>query len=538
MSAAQDLLSTDICLAFKDVSICSLVPLEPVISNVSGFVKKGGITAVFGPSASGKSLLLQALAGRIQNMSITGNVFLNGVKVDPCLKKNTVSYVPQDTMLIGDLTAREMITNGARLKKRELRKCIDESVNSMLKDFGLDHVADTYIGTIFRSGLSGGQKRRVDVAVELIAAPSMLMLDEPTSGLDGSIAYDVLESIRNAVKAREASAHPLSVMLSIHQPNSRILDLFDHILVLGSTGVVFFGSVQESVQHFTKIGYAPPAKYTPTDFYLNATDKNFSKNKFDFVGAFNSSHLSKDLTDLMDLVESRGQIEELMQSMQRSQAVSEKQSQIRKGLPVQSVGAAELLPSYGDIEKDSVDRQALTECELMAFLYPGDRHTSFCTQFALLVERDFILAYRDPTLYILQVVLVVFFGLMIGAVFFDLKYEINASMNFIPGALLWCIMVMMYIQVFKVYHLAKSNERFRHENTNNAYSVLAAWCAELFSVSVLLITYIPGGAMGYFMAGFPGEAFPFIMLLLWLVSFNFTQIPVTNLGILSKYYFL
>jgi ABC-type multidrug transport system ATPase subunit len=458
--SASDFQSTDLCLAFKNISVSNLVPPQPIISNVSGFVKKGGITAVFGASASGKSLLLQALAGRIQNLSITGNVFLNGVAVDSADLENSVSYVPQDSsLLIGDLSAREMITDGVSFKRNAPRECLNQAVDSILDEFGLSHVADTYIGTIFRSGLSGGQKRRVDVAIELVAAPSLLLLDEPTSGLDGSIAYDALLAIRKIVQARPAD-NSLSVMLNIHQPNSRILNLFDHILVLGSSGMLFFGTVAESVQHFTKIGYAPPEKYTPTDYYLNVTSTNFTANTFDFIAAFNSSAKYDDLMELLDRVESFGQIEQLMLALAPAKSTSAAATKRLKS--PQTVGAA---PSdaieeedEGDEEGGGVpaagsdpfgssvkDRAAMLACRLSN--QKTAERTSFFTQMYLLVKRDYIIAFRDPTYYYLQVTLILFFGFLIGAVFFQLKYKIDATLTYVPGALLWLVMMMMYIQV-------------------------------------------------------------------------------------------
>jgi ABC-type multidrug transport system ATPase subunit len=136
---------------------------------------------VFGASASGKSLLLKSLSGRIGNLSITGDVLLNGVKVDPLDTQNGISYVSQDNMLLGDLTPREMLTQSASFKLNCSKSEIAARVNKVLKDLGIDHVADNYIGTVFRAGLSGGQQRRVDAGIELVATPSVLLMDEPTT---------------------------------------------------------------------------------------------------------------------------------------------------------------------------------------------------------------------------------------------------------------------------------------------------------------------------------------------------------------------
>eukprot|EP01041_Mallomonas_annulata_P019674 gene19674-39111_t len=182
----------EVALSFKHIGIATINPPDPILSNVSGYVSKGGITAIMGASASGKSLLMKALAGQVQNLSITGELLMEGVDVDPRDIGNAVGYVPQEDMLIGELSAREMLRNAALMKRNKNADLIEADVTRLLTAFGLDKVADNPIGTVFVRGLSGGQKKRVDIGTELIAAPSVLLLDEPTSGLDASIALEVL----------------------------------------------------------------------------------------------------------------------------------------------------------------------------------------------------------------------------------------------------------------------------------------------------------------------------------------------------------
>lgn len=411
--------------------------------------------------------------------------------IKPENTQNSIVYVPQTTMLLGDLTAKEMVHNAATLKCKAPAAVSRQRVDKILKDFAIDHVQDTYIGTVFRAGLSGGQKRRVDVAVELATAPSIALLDEPSSGLDGSIAYDVLFAIRQSAQKQNTA-----VMLSIHQPNSRILGLFDHIMVLGGGGLAFFGTVEESIAHFTRIGYEPPANVTPTDFYLKAIDANFTQSKYDFIGAFNSSEKYFDLFDLIECVERRGQVEQLMASMDMAEIKP-------KPAAADESGVAAIHP------ENDVSKLIGGRCEEPA---------SFWLRLYVLIKRDFTLAARDPTLYYLQVMLVLMFGFLIGAVFFSLNYRIDESLNYVPAALLWIVMMNMYIPVFKVYHLMKNDERFLHEHANNTYTVLEAWTAELITVMILLVLYIPGAAVAYFMVGLPARAFPFCMLVFWMVS--------------------
>ena len=269
-------------VSFSDIGISTIKPTKQLLNNVSGYVIRGGITAILGPTASGKSLLMRALSGRVHNLRIEGDFFVEGQKVDCRTTSTPISYVSQQDILIGDLTARETFYNNAAMKRNKPKHDTDRDVKRLLEILGLAEVADNFIGTVFKRGLSGGQKKRVEIGSELVAAPLVLFLDEPTSGLDAFIAYDVLKSIHDIAKA---SGGKLSIVLSIHQPNSRILELIDHIMVLGDGRMNFFGTVQESIEHLNTIGFPLPRDSIPTDYFLHVSDRNFAcQSCTDFAG--------------------------------------------------------------------------------------------------------------------------------------------------------------------------------------------------------------------------------------------------------------
>ena len=277
-----DTTPSEVAISFKNIGISSIHPSKQILCNVSGYVVRGGITAILGPSASGKSLLMQALSGRIHNLKVTGELYIEGDRVDHCDISNSISLVPQEDILIGDLTARETLYNSAAMKRNKSKALVNDDVERLLAVLGLTEVADGKIGTPFLRGLSGGQKKRVEIGAELIAAPSLLFLDEPTSGLDASIAYDVIKSIKDIAKA---SRGELSIMLSIHQPNLRLLELVDHIMIIGGGAMSFFGTVSESIEHLSSIGFPPPDTCSPTDYFLQVSDRNFTGyNEINFAG--------------------------------------------------------------------------------------------------------------------------------------------------------------------------------------------------------------------------------------------------------------
>lgn len=150
-------------------------------------------------SGSGKSTLLQVLSQRrrFPAVSADGLLYLNGVAADANDFRRMSAYVEQEDALIGSLTVRETLNFAARLstpaasKAERLRRVV-----ALLAAFGLSDVADDLIGTTIKKGVSGGQKRRVSVAAQLVTGPRILFLDEPTSGLDSAAAFEVISFLR------------------------------------------------------------------------------------------------------------------------------------------------------------------------------------------------------------------------------------------------------------------------------------------------------------------------------------------------------
>lgn len=175
-------------LTWRDLTVTVTVEsgdTHDVLMGLTGYSEPGSLTALMGPSGSGKSTLLDALAGRLAtNAFLSGEILLNGRKTK--MSFGTAAYVTQDDNLIGTLTVRETIAYSAQLRlpdnmaweeKRDL-------VEGTIIEMGLQDCADTVIGNWHLRGVSGGEKRRVSIAVEILMRPRLLFLDEPTSGLD------------------------------------------------------------------------------------------------------------------------------------------------------------------------------------------------------------------------------------------------------------------------------------------------------------------------------------------------------------------
>lgn len=264
-----DIVPSTCQLAWKGITYTVNGGKKNIISDIDGCVQQGSTLAIMGPSGCGKTTLLNCLAQRLVG-KFTGTVTMAGVKVTPAMAKTLTAYVPQEDSLIGALTVRETIDFSAclllDLPAAERRQRVD----AIIEAFGLSEQAHTLIGTPLRRGVSGGQKRRVSCAAQLITVSKVIWLDEPTSGLDSVAAYEVI-----SVAKRFATTHQLVIVASIHQPSTATYRLFDKLLLLSNGHTVYHGSVY--LENFFEGAGAPvPRHYNPADFLLEVTNTDFS----------------------------------------------------------------------------------------------------------------------------------------------------------------------------------------------------------------------------------------------------------------------
>ncbi|OCT53753.1 hypothetical protein CLCR_10778 [Cladophialophora carrionii] len=153
-----------------------------ILSSSYGCVQAGSVVALMGPIGSGKTTLL--------------NIMMNGKMMDEAAIRRLSTYVEQEDAMIGILTARETVDFAARLSMNGNTSKKDRlfRVDELIEFFGLQRQADTIVGTPLRKGLSGGQKRRLSVASQLVTSPRLVFLDEPTSGLDSTASFECMKS--------------------------------------------------------------------------------------------------------------------------------------------------------------------------------------------------------------------------------------------------------------------------------------------------------------------------------------------------------
>ncbi|KAF6254638.1 P-loop containing nucleoside triphosphate hydrolase protein [Scenedesmus sp. NREL 46B-D3] len=247
-------------LEFKDITYDVVLKAgkdagqtKRILHDISSSCVSGKLTALMGPSGAGKSSLLDILAGVKVVGKARGQVLLNGSPRRSAAFASLCSYVQQKDVLVPSATVREALVTSALLK---LPHSMSKSqklarVDQLLDLLELSHVADSYIGdeAMGIKGISGGEKRRVSVGIEVVKDPAIIFLDEPTTGLDSEMALGVTTSLKAMAKAGKM------VVATIHQPNSAITDAFDDWALLARGGCCG--------------GPACPLYRNPTDFFMS-----------------------------------------------------------------------------------------------------------------------------------------------------------------------------------------------------------------------------------------------------------------------------
>ena len=212
--------------------------------NLSFTLRSGELLAIMGGSGTGKTTLLSLLNGSMRPQE--GTITINGHDIAEPEAKNLIGFVPQDDLLIEELTVYQNLWYTAKLCFEGMdAKGIDARVTKTLKDLGLDAIKDLKVGSAINKYISGGQRKRLNIALELIREPAVLFLDEPTSGLSSSDT----EMVINLLK--EQTYKGKLIIVNIHQPSSDVYKLFDRLWLLDKGGYpVYDGNPINAITYF------------------------------------------------------------------------------------------------------------------------------------------------------------------------------------------------------------------------------------------------------------------------------------------------
>ncbi|XP_076242450.1 protein scarlet-like isoform X7 [Calliopsis andreniformis] len=239
---------------------------KQLIDNVRGVAKPGHLTAIIGASGAGKSSLMTALAFRTgPEVLIRGDIKVNGASINSSYMMLNSGYMHQEDMFVETMTVVEHLWFMARMKVNEKMHTshVREKIDRLLQDVGLANRRNVRIGNgIEDKVLSGGEKKRLAFATELLTDPEILFLDEPTTGQDSHAANSLVFQLKSF------ASQGRTVLCTIHQPSSAIFNSFDRIILIAEGRVAFAGCTERAIQFFASQGYECPQSYNPADFLI------------------------------------------------------------------------------------------------------------------------------------------------------------------------------------------------------------------------------------------------------------------------------
>uniref|UniRef100_A0A9I9DLG7 ABC transporter domain-containing protein n=1 Tax=Cucumis melo TaxID=3656 RepID=A0A9I9DLG7_CUCME len=253
-------------VSFKDLNLTLKAKNKHLLRCVTGNIKPGRITAVMGPSGAGKTTFLSALAGKAIGCKTTGSILINGKNESILSYKRIMGFVPQDDIVHGNLTVEENLWFSANCRLSVDLSKADKVliVERVIEFLGLQTVRNSLVGTVEKRGISGGQRKRVNVGLEMVIEPSVLLLDEPTSGLDSSSSQLLLRALR-----REA-LEGVTICMVVHQPSYTLFKMFDDLVLLAKGGfTVYHGPARRVEEYFSGLGINVPERVTPPDHFID-----------------------------------------------------------------------------------------------------------------------------------------------------------------------------------------------------------------------------------------------------------------------------
>ncbi|GMH23975.1 hypothetical protein Nepgr_025818 [Nepenthes gracilis] len=461
----------------ENESSCCPMGIRHVLNGVSCVAKPWEILAIIGPSGAGKSSLLEVLAGRIAPQS--GSVFMDGQPVERSQFTKISGYVAQKDVLFPLLTVEETLFFTAKLRLKLPSPELRGRVKGLIQELGLTHVAGSRVGDERIRGISGGERRRVSIGVEVIHEPRVLILDEPTSGLDSTSALQIINMLKIMAETRGRT-----IILSIHQPGFRIVKLFSSILMLAYGTVLHQGTVEQLGSKLRLLGLELPLHVNIVEFAM----------------------------DSIEAIQQHEQQQPHQQQQQQQQLVFQKQYR-RSSTTLQQL----LRQSKVMDEETMIDRS------------DDHRHACSMWQETMILSHRFAKnIFRTKELFGCRTLQMLISGLILGSIFYDLDDDLGGAMEraglfaFILTFLLSCTTEALPI-------FLQEREILMKETMSGSYRISSYVIANsLVYFPFLLILAILFTVPVYWLVGLNGRftAFLHFLLIIWLILYTANSVVV------------
>lgn len=540
-------------LQFADLSY-TLPSGKVVLDKVTGAVKPGEVMAVIGASGAGKSTLLDLLARKAKHGVVGGEVLVNGQKVPDAEFRRVVGFVDQEDTLMGTLTVYETVLYSALLRLPREMSFAAKKMRTLetMHELGILHIRDSRIGQSGQRSISGGEKRRVSIACELVTSPSILFLDEPTSGLDAFNACNVVEAL-----VQLARTYRRTVVFTIHQPRSNIVALFDRLLLLAGGRTIYSGPAEGCQEYFAAQGYPCPGGFNIADYLIDLTAQQDEKagaspaeaeaaliqlaGEQDAVPVADPelgarprrSFPSTDETELDTRPNSAVESETAFASAKRFFSGGSSPS----ATPI-SARLSTLAEAYASSDVAQATREDIASARASAGpATEGERtvlrsykRASWLSQLSILSGRSFRNLYRNPMLMLSHYAVAVVVAGVCAFLFRGLTEDIPGFQNRM-GLFFFALAIFGFGCLATISSFADERLLFMRERANGYYSP-ATWFAAKLLFDVVPLRVIPPfvfGAIVYAPVGLVPAVASFWRFILVLVLFNLTASSVVLL---------
>lgn len=439
-------------------------PHKPILKGVSGLFKSGELTAIMGPSGAGKSSLLNILTG-FQKSNISGSINYLGAEGKQGLHvyRKESCYIQQDDQLHPLFTIQEVMTMAADLK-------LGNSLNRKSKQMVIDDVLETLDLIKAKETrcdrLSGGQKKRLSIALELVDNPPVMFLDEPTTGLDSSSSLQCIAMLQGLARGGR------TIVCTIHQPSAAIYEMFDHVYLLGAGHCLYQGAATSTVAYFSSVGLVCPQYHNPADYMIEVVSKEY--------GNFN---------DQLSLAAS---------GTRSWRAITPAKCHM--------------------YTLNGITRNFSEEGKATILINPP----SELTRFWILLNRCLIQLYRDWTVTHLKLALHFLVGILLGLLYVDAGADGSKSLNNI-GFLLVTIVYLCYTSVMPaVLKFPSELPVLRKEKFNNWYQLRTYYIAFFVAnLPIQMLFAVVNASMSYFLSSQPLDWQRFAMFLVMAILTTF-----------------